>query len=261
MDRNRYGLIGDRSVKDYAVECWRKLSVEFIGDMIFVYIGTLQAVGSGGNILVPAFAHGITIGLLIMGMGHISGGHFNPAVTLGVLVSGNIQIITAVLYMICQLLGGFVGSVLARATVDTSVWNAILGGTVPPSAVSVSTPLVPAVALFSAPQGILLEAIMTYVLVNSVLMSAVDTDSNILAPFCIGLSIFVDILAGGAITGASMNPARSLGPAIAATIWPVPYMNAWAWHYVYWVGPGLGALVAGVVYKSIFARDGQRWFL
>jgi MIP family channel proteins len=230
----------------------RSVLVEFIGDILFIFIGSLQAT-SGAGVTGAALAHGITIAVLIMGMGHISGGHFNPAVTLGVFVSGNIQLIPALAYIAAQLLGGFVGSLLVRAVLNDVTYNAISGGAT----------IVPEPTSWIG--AIIIEILMTYFLVHTVLMTAVDTDSNLLAPLAIGLSILVDIFAGGNISGASMNPARSLGPCISASIFAdhskLTMAKIWGRHYAYWVGPGIGAGIAGLLYKLFLAKDDSRILL
>jgi MIP family channel proteins len=246
--------IHDNEVKqsDGMANLFRNLVVEFIGDLLFIFIGSLQAT-SGTGVVGAALAHGITIAVLIMGMGHISGGHFNPAVTLGIFVSGNIQLIPALAYIAAQLLGGFVGSLLVRAVVSDATYNMIAGGaTIVPDATSWIG-------------AIIIEILMTYFLVHTVLLTAVDTDSNLLAPLAIGLSILCDIFAGGNVSGASMNPARSLGPCISASIFAdhtkLAVSKIWARHYVYWIGPGLGAGIAGLVYKLFLAKDDARILL
>lgn len=226
--------------------------VEFIGLLIFVFIGTLQA-GSGGQtpVLVAASAHGITIALLIASMGHISGGHFNPAVTFGVFISGHLSVLKALSYAAAQLLGGFCGSLLAGIVVHDRMWDTIGGGAT-----------IPVDPLMSWTQGIIVECLLTFLLVNSVLLSAIDNDSNWLAPFAIGLTVFVDILAGGSISGASMNPARSLGPAIVGSFWPTTHgLSAWTLHSIYWIGPLAGAAIAALVYKSFLGQTERRWLL
>jgi len=230
----------------------RSCVVEFLGDLIFIFIGTLQAFANGGA-LVAACAHGITIAVLIVGMGHISGGHFNPAVTVGIFVSGNIPILNAAMYIVSQLGGGLVGSLLARACVSQTLWDSISGGATIPSSLFLAN--------MNFAQGILLEAMMTWLLVHTVLISAVDTADNHLAPFAIGLSIFVDILAGGNLTGASMNPARSFGPAVVGGIFGIGARSSFDHHYIYYAGPLIGATVAGVIYKMFLAKDEKRWLL
>jgi MIP family channel proteins len=227
----------------------RNCVVEFVGDLIFIFIGTMQAT-AGGGVIAAAAAHGITIAVLIGSMGHISGGHFNPAVTLGIFLTGNIPVVNALLYILSQLSGGFVGSLLARAAVTEANWIAIGGGAT-----------IPAILDINIFQGILVEAIMTFLLVNTVLISAVDTGTNMLAPFCIGLSIFVDILAGGNVTGASMNPARTFGPSIVGCIFPIGTRSSFEHQYIYWAGQTIGASIAAVFYKAFLAKEESRWLL
>jgi len=239
------GKMEAKSVKNLVRCC----AVEFLGDLIFIFIGTMQAT-AGGGVLAAAAAHGITIAVLIGSMGHISGGHFNPAVTLGIFISGNIPIINTIMYMLSQLSGGFVGSLLARAALTEDKWMGIGGGATIPADVDLGIL-----------QGILVEAIMTFLLVNTVLISAVDTGTNVLAPFCIGLSIFVDILAGGNVTGASMNPARTFGPSIVGAIFTIGTRSSFDRQYIYWAGQAIGSSIAAIFYKAFLAKDESRWLL
>uniref|UniRef100_A0A914WWZ7 Aquaporin-8 n=1 Tax=Plectus sambesii TaxID=2011161 RepID=A0A914WWZ7_9BILA len=244
----------------------RKLFVEFLGDTIFVFIGSLSALSAKeSGVAAPAFAHGLTIAVLIMCFGHISGGHFNPCVTLGIALTGNIRPLTAVLYAGVQLLGGCFGALLVRAVLSYDAYStAAKGGeTLLPHLFSDYND----VAGTEWWQGIMCEMILTFILVNSVLMTAVDTDSNVLAPLAIGLSLTLDIFGAGHVSGASMNPARSFGPAIMASIFAdhdtgvLPLSQIWAYHYVYWIGPALGASLAAVTYKALLAKDEKRWLL
>jgi len=232
----------------------RSCIVEFTGDLIFIFIGALSAT-AGYGALSAALAHGITIFVLIAAMGHISGGHYNPAVTLGILISGNIPIINAVCYIASQLSGGLVGALLVRAVTHPnhratgidyiSIVNG--GATIPNQA---TYPM----------EAITCEIIFTYLLVLTVLLTAVDTSSNTLAPLAIGFSIAADILAGGNISGASMNPARSFGPAVVLSIFGNGHAH-WSLYYIYWVGQILGAALAGVMYKVFLANDEKRMLL
>uniref|UniRef100_F1LBL7 Aquaporin-8 n=1 Tax=Ascaris suum TaxID=6253 RepID=F1LBL7_ASCSU len=179
-----------------------KLIAEFLGDLIFVFIGSSQALAQGG-ILNAAIAHGFAIFILVSSLAHISGGHFNPAVTLSVALCGKMKAVHAVFYMMAQLFGGFCGSLLVRAMTSETQFHAIDGGTT-----TVGN-------AFMWYQGLIAEVMMTFLLTQTVVLTAVDTCSNTLAPFAIGSALVIDILAVGTVSGASMNPARSFGPSIS----------------------------------------------
>ncbi|XP_053380109.1 aquaporin-8-like [Mercenaria mercenaria] len=103
--------------------------------------------------------------------------------------------------------------------------------------------------------GLLIEMLLTTVLVFTVLMSAVNPKTKTsLAPLAIGFAVAVDIMAGGMLTGASMNPARAIGPAIVAS---AVLDNAWEYHYIYWIGPILGAILAVLLYRFLFTSSNQ----
>ncbi|ELT87904.1 hypothetical protein CAPTEDRAFT_184073 [Capitella teleta] len=219
---------------------------EFHAVALFVFVGVLSS--TNADTLSVAVAHGLAIALLVAVYGGISGGHVNPAVTLGVVIGGGCEVFVGLLYIIFQLLGGVFGAALARmvltvgyATTDNvtqvDLYEAI-GGGVPQLADGVK-----------AWNGVFVEAILTFILVLTVLMTEVDQQLSV-APLCIGFAVLVDIIVGGSITGAAMNPARSFGPALVAGIWT----NEW----IYWIGPILGALFAGGSYRAFLAKSEYR---
>jgi len=214
------------------------LLAEFIGTFALIFIGAgAGALGIGGLVGV-AFAHGLVILCFAYAYGHISGTHINPAVTLGVWAAGKIDAARAGSYIVFQILGGIAGALTLR-------W--VLGGTgtglgltqlaqnldVKGTAITI-TPLV----------GMVLEAIMTFFLVNSVMNAGISGKATIPGGLAIGLTVTFCILMGGPLTGASVNPARSIGPAVA--------MGNFNDLWVYLVGPALGGVVAGLLYKTVF---------
>lgn len=228
----------------------RPVLAEFVGVTLFVFVGC-NALYSG-ELTSAALGHGLTIGLLVMGLGEISGGHFNPAVTLGVTLAGGLPVFLAPAYLIAQLIGGILGASLVRGTLPSNVYTAIGGGVHhlgPPKPISPET--------VEPGWGLLIELVLTTVLVFTVLMTAVNpkTKTN-LAPLAIGFAVAVDIMAGGMLTGASMNPARAFGPAVVAS---AILDNAWEYHWIYWVGPLLGAVLAALLYRLLFSSPNQRW--
>ena len=198
--------------------------------LIFVGIGAIKAAGS--DLLAVALAHGLTIAVFVSATGHISGGHLNPAVTLGALVGGKIRPVNAVLYWISQLAGASLAAYVCCALFNREV---VVAGT-PQLGSGVSSL-----------QGIAIEAILTFFLVFVVYGTAIDARGPKIGGLAIGLTITLDILFGGPLTGAAMNPARVFGPALVA--------GFWSNHAVYWLGPLLGGAAAGGAYRALFLRE------
>jgi MIP family channel proteins len=221
-----------------------QLVAEFVGVFVFVFIGagagTLAAANGAGTLGV-AVAHGLALGIMVSTLGHISGAHFNPAVTVGAWVTGKIDSVRAPLYVLVQLAGAVAACGLLRLALSKQIWEPTkLGATViNPAAEQVG---------FTAPKGLLLEAVMTFALVLVVFGTAIDERGTFkaIAGFGIGLIVTADILVGGILTGASMNPARSFGPAVVT----------WTWtdFWIYILGPLAGAVIAAEVYWFFFLR-------
>ncbi|PPD91104.1 hypothetical protein GOBAR_DD11965 [Gossypium barbadense] len=202
-------------------DCIKALVVEFITTFLFVFVGVGAAMAadeSGANALVGLFAvavaHALVVGVMISA-GHISGGHLNPAVTLGLLFGGHITVVRAILYWIDQLLASSAACILLKY---------LTGGLV-----------------------FIWEIILTFALLFTVYATIVDPKKGSidgLGPMLTGFVVGANILAGGAFSGASMNPARSFGPALVS----------WNWtdHWVYWVGPLIGGGLAGYIYENFF---------
>jgi len=216
------------------------LLMEAIGTFALIFIGAGSICSDisfgGGQLVGVALAHGLVLSILVTVGGPISGGHFNPAVTVAMLVTGKIRMARGAGYILAQLIGGTLGALLLRPIFPDL--PAGLGATVLGDGVSVM-------------QGVLIEAVLTFFLVFVVFGVAVDPRGpKQLFGFCIGLTLAFDILAGGPLTGASVNPARSLGPALAS--------GTWSAHWVYWVGPLLGGAIGGLLYNQVFLGDSER---
>jgi MIP family channel proteins len=221
----------------------QKLFAEFIGTFALIFFGVgsicmeqFQHGVGGPGLLGIALAHGLAIGIMVSALGHVSGGHFNPAVSIGFWVTKRISTLDVILYWAAQIAGGIAAAYLLKIIVPEEAWRAVALGT-------------PDLARdFSRLNGMILEAVMTFFLVWVVFATAVDEKGafNKIAGFAIGLTITVDFLAGGPLTGAAMNPARALGPALAA--------GHWANHGVYWVGPLAGGFVAGLLYDTFYLK-------
>ncbi len=230
---------------------WRKVLAEVVGTFFFFFIG----IGGGlvvGNqagalgILYAALAHGVALAIAISALGHISGAHFNPAVTIALMIARKINPVLALLYIIGQLLGGVLSCLALITIVPEGVWKPASLGT---PAIGVWKPADKVLPIMDPTQAILLEAILTFFLVMAVFGTAVDPRANKVAGFAIGLTVFVDILAGGPLSGGVMNPARAITPALVSGNW-----TNW---YVWWIGPIAGAIVASIIYTYIFLPRGD----
>jgi MIP family channel proteins len=208
------------------------LVAEAIGTFLFFFIAAGAALVVTGDpaaaLIVVALAHGVVLAVLVSSFGAVSGGHFNPAVTLGLWVAGKIDAVKGLLYMVVQLFGG------AAAGFALAYFFGDVNGAVPALGDGVDVT-----------EGIALEAIMTTVLLFAVFGTAVDARGPKIGGLAIGLAVAVDILFGGSLTGAAMNPARWFGPAVAAGDF-----DNW---YVWWIGPFLGAIVVALLYRFVFA--------
>jgi aquaporin Z len=213
-------------------EDWIRRGVaEFIGAFTLVFIG-VGAIAVGGDLTAVAFAHGIAIAVMVSAVGHISGAHFNPAVTFGFLITRRIVPALAAIYVAMQLAGAVVAALLVNWLFPR---NPLAAG-------------VPSVHLISSTEAMVLEAFLTFFLVWVIFATAADSRGSFtsIAGLGIGLTITMDIFAGGRLTGAAMNPARAFGPQLVGGHWA----NAWVWY----VGPLIGAAVAAVLYEWLYLR-------
>jgi len=217
---------------------------EFIGTFTLILVGagsiiaTQTMVGSSAALVAVALAHGLAIACMASALGAISGGHFNPAVTFGFIVGNKMPTRKAYSYMVAQLLGATVAALALQVLFFPQVWEAAQLG----------TPMLANNVSFL--QGMFIEAILTFFLVMVIFGTAVDNRAPKVGALFIGLTITMDILLGGPLTGAAMNPARTFGPALMGWLGNASY-NPWAGHLVYWFGPLAGAGTAAWVYKKI----------
>jgi aquaporin Z len=215
----------------------RRLTAEAIGTFGLVFIGAAVVVVNGGfpnsgiGLLGIALAHAVVLSVMITATMTISGGHLNPAVTLGLLVTRRIQPISAAAYIVTQLVAAIFGAFLVKLLLPLHAVKASMLG-VPVIASSVSLG-----------QAIGIELVLTFFLVSAVFGTAVSPDAPRVGGFGIGLVLLFDILVGGPLTGAAMNPARAFGPAVVA--------GAWVGQLVYWIGPIAGALLAAILWEHV----------
>lgn len=215
------------------MNAWTKaLAAEFLGTFALVFIGAgAVTVLGGGQIPGIAFAHGLTLMVFAFAFGDISGCHINPAVTVGLAAAGKFPSGNVVPYIIVQIIGAVAAGFSLLAIFGGPVNH--LGATL------VDTQRITYGAAFA------LEAVGTFFLVNTVLNTAVRGAAGQLAPFAIGMTLTVCILMFGALTGGSINPARTIGPAVAT--------GDYDGIGVYLVAQFLGGIIAGVVYRVLWA--------
>jgi len=219
-------------------------SGEFVGTFMFLFFAfaahlmiadqasdtaTENRAASSQTVVFISLAYGFSLLVTVWGWYRVSGGLFNPAVTLGLVIAGGLPWFRGLVLLPAQLLGGMAAAGLVSALFPGDI-------------ASVNTALAPGT---SVTQGVFIEMFLTTLLVYTVLMLAVEKSKDtFIAPIGIGLSLFVAELAGVYYTGGSLNPTRSFGPAVASRSFE-------HYHWLYWVGPCLGAVLAALYYKMI----------
>jgi MIP family channel proteins len=221
----------------------RRSLAEGVGTFALVFIG----VGSVASTYYPdakygvlgiAIAHAVVLSVMITATMAISGGHLNPAVSIGLFVARRTNASTTGAYIVAQLVGAVLAAFTVRSLYPISVMRAAVNGT---PAIANSVHLGQAVAI---------EAILTFFLVSAVFGTCVNSEAPKVGGFGVGLVLLFDILVGGPLTGAAMNPARAFGPALVA--------GQWVAHIVWWVGPILGAIVAALLWEHVLLPPRQR---
>ncbi len=215
----------------------KKLAAEFIGTFTLILIGAGSIMNGKADLLGVAVAHGLAIAVMVCAFAAISGAHFNPAVSLGFLVTRRIDLKTFFSYVIAQLSGAAVAALALRYIAG---WSSQPGKSLGATAVAAGV---------SPTRAMIAEAIGTFLLVAVIFGVAVDKRGTFgaVAGFPIGLMITLDILFMGPLTGAAVNPARWFGPALVSGTWS----NSWVWI----VGPLLGGAIAAWAYDAIFAPE------
>jgi aquaporin Z len=217
-------------------DSWRHFISEFIGTFALVFIGSgaiIRAQMTNGSLGEIALAHGLILSVMVTALMRISG-HFNPAVTLAFMATRRIEPVMAMVYMIAQFTAAILAAYALKGVFPVDAVEATrVGGQVIASSISFGG-------------AILLELIATFFLVWVIFGTAVDPDAPRVGGFAIGLTVAADILAIGPLTGGSMNPARSFGPAVASGIFEA--------QAVFWIGPIVGGVLAGILYDRLFLR-------
>lgn len=219
---------------------WSSGWAEFLGTFTLCLIGegaicVHQLTGDpGSGLLAIAIAHGLALAVMISALGAVSGGHFNPAVTFGFLVTGKMKPGPAVAYWISQLLGALAAGEVLTHLFPASVWQ---GAHLGAPSIHPDLGVLPAV---------MVELILTFFLVTAVWGTAVDERAPKIGGFGIGMCLTMGILFGGPLTGGAMNPARAFGAAFLRH----GLENQWVW----WVGPMAGGALAALVYNNLILK-------
>ena len=219
----------------------KALFAEFIGTfaLIFAGVGSIATnyiirggmTGTAVDLAAIALAHGFTIAVMVSATAAVSGGHLNPAVTFGAWLTNKIDSKNALGYVIVQCLGAIFAASLLKLVVPLEVLQAVKMGT--PSLGQGETPMM----------GLILEFILTFFLVFVVFGTAIDFRAPKMGGLFIGLTVALDILAGGPLSGAAMNPARHLGPALMG--------GGLQYLWLYWIGPLAGGAAAALLYHNV----------
>ena len=221
----------------------RRSIAEGVGTFALVFIGVASIASTyypdaKWGVLGIALAHAVVLSVMITATMAISGGHLNPAVSIALFVARRTDARTTGAYIVAQLVGAVIAAFLVHTLYPVSVMRAAVGG-VPKIANSVHLG-----------QAITMEAILTFFLVSAVFGTCVNAEAPKVGGFGVGLVLLFDILVGGPLTGAAMNPARAFGPAVAA--------GQWTGHIVWWVGPILGGIVAALLWEHVLLPPRQR---
>jgi MIP family channel proteins len=215
---------------------------ELIGTFTLTFIGAGAGAAAGSNAGVPglisvALAHGVALMIIVYTWGTVSGAHVNPAVTLGVLFGGKIDLGKAIVYWIAQFLGAIAAAYVLLHLVGFDALR--LGQTLGKFSGSGGLEVDPI-------RTVVLEAILTFFLVSAVMSCGIFNNFGNAVGLAIGFVLTADILCGGPYTGASMNPARSLGPFLA--------LNNLGPFWMYLVGPAIGGAIAGLLYGFVIEK-------
>ncbi|XP_037332606.2 aquaporin-8b [Pungitius pungitius] len=218
---------------------------ELVGTTFFVFVGcvsVIENVESAGR-LQPALVHGLAVAVMVACMAEISGSHFNPPFTIGIYLCGGMEMHMVAPYIVSQLVGGVLGAAMAKAMTSSENFAKAHGA---------------AFALLQ-PDGkigraVFGEVAMTCLVTMVVLLGAVNAKTRSpLVPFMVGCTVVINVLAGGDVSGTCLNPARAFGPAIVS--------NYWVYHWVYWVGPITGGLIAAALVRLLLGDRKMRLIL
>ncbi|XP_062382046.1 aquaporin-8a.2 [Sardina pilchardus] len=212
---------------------------EVIGTTFFVFIGcvsVIENVPAAGRVQ-PALVHGLAVAVMVACMDNISGSHFNPPFTMAIYLCGGMQLTMVIPYLVSQLIGGLIGAGMSKMM------------TSPENYLNATGAAFDILKSDDQLKGALCgEIFMTCLVTMVVLLAAVNEKSKSpLAPFLVGCTVIINILAGGDVSGTCLNPARAFGPAVMA--------GYWSYHWVYWVGPLTGGLLAAGLVRVVLGDE------
>ncbi len=223
---------------------------ESIATFALVFFGPLSVIlaavvfGSGlsiEGIIMISLGHGAAIGLMVYAFGHVSGAHINPAVTIPMIITKRIGIKDGIGYIVFQLIGAVAAAFALMMIVPVAGAQVNYGTQGGPSDLLGKDALA----------GLGVEIILTFFLVVVIFMTAVHKKAAAgIAGLAIGGMVFLDHLVGVPLTGASMNPARTFGPAVVS--------GFWEFHWIYWVGPIIGGIIAGLIMNYVFVKKAEQ---
>lgn len=227
-----YKLGMDELSGNKSTNIWKAVLAEFVGIFILNFFGCAACTHAAGDKTLISLAFGLSVFMVVMSIGHISGGHINPAVTAGLLAAGKVSLVRAGLYVVAQCAGATAGTAALKALLPEAYQNG-LGHTGLKEHVQDM-------------QGLGIEFFLGFILVLCVFGVCDENkpDSRFVAPLAIGLTVTLGHLGVVEYTGASMNPARSFGTALIN--------ENWNQHWVYWAGPILGGVCAALLYTQVF---------
>jgi aquaporin TIP len=219
----------------------RRSVAEFVGTFALVFVGAGAVLSAGPELgagtLEVALAHGLVIGVMVSALAHISGGHFNPAVTLAFLITRRLSVWLGLAYWVVQLMGAALAALLLKWIFPDNQEGA-LGAPALGSDIELGG-------------GLVVEAILTFFLVWVVFATLADPRGSYtaIAGLAVGFVIAFDTLMGGPLTGAAMNPARAFGPELVANVWD----DFWIWY----IGPLAGGAIAALLYDELYLRPAR----
>ncbi|XP_008301376.1 aquaporin-8a.2 [Stegastes partitus] len=215
---------------------------EIVGTMFFVFIGCVSVIENLPQTgrLQPALVHGLAVAVLVAVMDNISGSHFNPPFTIAIYLCGGMELVMMGAYLVSQLIGGVLGAGMAKLMTPADRYLNATG--------AAFDLLKSEDQLYKALFG---EVAMTCLVTMVVLLVAVNGKTKTpLAPFVVGCTVIINVLAGADVSGTCLNPARAFGPALIA--------NYWTYHWVYWVGPIAGGVLAAGLLRLVLGDNKLR---
>lgn len=231
------------------IEWWSRefkvVLAEFVSTMLLLFIGCMTTLPLSGFDVQPPMYSPIGFGLVVLfnitTFGHISGAHMNPSVTLSAVIWGKVSIPLGIMYVVAQCGGAIVGYGLLLSVSPVDLITDSIGATL----------LNPQLTVY---QGLVVEIILSAALgfINCAVWDPVNKEKQDAIPLKFGFTIAALSLAGGPLSGASMNPARSLGPVV--------WSNNWQYHWIYWVGPIVGGAIAPIIYKFVWLDKNNKDF-